>query len=116
MTTSQRRSTSFDSRSVMLFTALALGSMGALQAQNVPAQATSAAPGAPLSSSPSAPANRPGAQAAAAAFERADTNKDGELSVQEAAQLPAIAQRFKELDTDQNGSLSRAEFDKGANS
>lgn len=54
--------------------------------------------------------------AAAAAFDKADSNKDGQLSAQEAATLPAISQRFKELDTDKNGSLSRAEFDKGVQS
>ena len=54
--------------------------------------------------------------AASTAFLRADINKDGQLSLQEAAQLPAIAQRFKELDTDHNGALSLSEFEKGANS
>ena len=54
--------------------------------------------------------------AAAAAFDKADSNKDGQLSAQEAATLPAISQRFKEIDTDKNGSLSRAEFDKGVQS
>jgi Ca2+-binding EF-hand superfamily protein len=49
-----------------------------------------------------------------AAFERADANRDGQLSAQEARQLPAISQRFEEIDSDRNGPLSRAEFDKGA--
>ena len=49
-----------------------------------------------------------------AAFERADANRDGQLSAQEARQLPAISQRFEEIDSDRNGQLSRAEFDKGA--
>ena len=49
-----------------------------------------------------------------AAFERADANRDGQLSAQEARQLPVISQRFEEIDSDRNGQLSRAEFDKGA--
>ncbi|MDR3064012.1 MULTISPECIES: EF-hand domain-containing protein [Comamonas] len=49
-----------------------------------------------------------------AAFERADANHDGQLSAQEARQLPAISQRFEEIDSDRDGQLSRAEFDKGA--
>eukprot|EP01037_Dinobryon_pediforme_P000312 gene312-316_t len=89
----QRRHYSFDTRSVMLFAALSLGGVGALQAQTGGVST-----------------------AAAAAFDKADTNKDGQLSAQEAATLPAISQRFKELDTDKNGSLSRAEFDKGVQS
>jgi hypothetical protein len=32
----------------------------------------------------------------------------------EARQLPVISQRFEEIDSDRNGQLSRAEFDKGA--
>ena len=108
----QRRiSATFDSRSVMLFAALSLGGVSALQAQTAPAKPQSEStfsmgPGPAKSQS----------TAAADAFERADANKDGQLSAQEAARLPAIAQRFKELDADKNGMLSRAEFDKGANS
>ena len=129
-------STAFDARSVMLFAALSLGGIGALQAQtssstspNFPPRFGPAAQSTPQSmSSPAAatPAVAPSigpstapvttSTAASAAFDRADTNKDGQLSPQEAAQLPAIGQRFKELDTDQSGSLSRAEFEKGAQS
>ena len=118
-------STAFDARSVMLFAALSLGGIGALQAQtsssSTPPRFGPAAQSTPQSmSSPAAaaPAAAPvtASTAASAAFDRADTNKDGQLSPQEAAQLPAIGQRFKELDTDQSGSLSRAEFEKGAQS
>ena len=124
MTTLQRRTTSFDTRSVMLFAALTLGGMGALQAQNNSAPSSPSAPQfGPAKSAPSAgsgysvgpgPANNKAANASAAAFERADTNQDGQLSAQEAAHLPAIGQRFQELDADRSGSLSRAEFEKGA--
>ena len=121
-------SAAFDARSVMLFAALTLGGAGALQAQAskpLPPQFGPAASSAPQPAA--APHTTPGTTpvttplstaaataAASAAFARADTNQDGQLSPQETAHLPAIAQRFKELDTDQNGSLSRAEFDKGA--
>ncbi len=125
MKTLQRRSTSFDARSVTLFAALTLGGMGALQAQTGPSAAPFHPAGMPPSSSaqagsavPSGPTARTPLSSATSsmAFERADTNHDGQLSPQEAAQLPAIGQRFKELDTDRSGSLSRAEFEKGANS
>lgn len=52
--------------------------------------------------------------ASQAAFSRADANRDGQLSAQEAATLPAIGNRFKELDADQNGMLSHEEFNEGA--
>ena len=118
----QRRNYSFDTRSVMLFAALSLGGVGALQAQTSspssppqfgPQSKSSAQAGSGFSVGP----NSGGiSSAATAAFDKADVNKDGQLSVQEAATLPAISQRFKELDTDKNGSLSRAEFDKGVQS
>ena len=119
-----QRRTLFDTRSVMLFAAISLGGAGALQAQG---QTSSSSPSfgpteksAPTKTSPftlgpsSSTTSSP--QAASMAFDRADANKDGQLSPQEAAKLPAIGQRFKELDTDKNGMLSREEFEKGANS
>ncbi len=118
----QQRRTLFDTRSVMLFAAISLGGAGALQAQG---QTSSPSPqfGPAEKSAPQAGSNYsigPGSNsssvASAEAFNRADTNKDGQLNAKEATTLPAIGQRFKELDTDQNGTLSRDEFAKGANS
>lgn len=115
----QRRTYTFDTRSVMLFAALSLGGAGALQAQTPSSSPQGGAPsqqsGSKFSSGPSGAPVKPAASSAAA-FDRADANKDGQLSAQEAAQLPAISQRFKQLDADQNGALSRSEFQKGANS
>ncbi|WP_405124774.1 EF-hand domain-containing protein [Pulveribacter suum] len=89
---------------------------GALAHAQPPAPAPSAqiGPSAPTAT----PTFGPGTAAApasttASAFERADTNRDGQLSAAEAAQLPAIGNRFKQLDKDHNGSLSRAEFEAG---
>ena len=121
MKAQQRRLSSFDTRSVMLFAALSLGGVGALQAQTTtspqfgPSDKTAPQAGAKISGGPAVIA-APQSTAATAAFDRADTNKDGQLSAQEAAKLPAIGQRFKELDSDHNGTLSRSEFEKGANS
>lgn len=126
----RRRTYSFDTRSVLLFTALTVGGMGALQAQtgslHPPSSSSSTSSTSPMGAGDTS-APRPGSKSssgptaqsgttASAAFDRADANQDGQLSAQEAAQLPAIAQRFKELDTDRNGLLSRTEFEKGVNS
>jgi hypothetical protein len=51
-----------------------------------------------------------GSEAAMAAFERADANKDGKLSKEESQSLPAIAERFDALDKDKDGALSKEEF------
>lgn len=118
----QRRTYSFDTRSVMLFAAISLSGAGALQAQTTsaspqfgPSEKSAPQAGSKFSSGP-ASATSAQTTAAIAAFDRADANKDGNLSPQEAAKLPAIGQRFKELDADKNGGLSRSEFEKGANS
>jgi hypothetical protein len=47
-----------------------------------------------------------------AAFDRADTNRDGKLSKKEAEALPAVSSNFAQIDSDKNGSLSRDEFSK----
>jgi Ca2+-binding EF-hand superfamily protein len=44
------------------------------------------------------------------AFERSDKNADGKLSKEEAESLPAIAQRFEQIDTDKDGFISKAEY------
>jgi hypothetical protein len=120
----QRRTYAFDTRSVMLFAALSLGGTAALHAQTTPSspQFGPAEKTAPPSGSrfSMGPTESPGTQAppmsSAQLFERADTNQDSKLSVQEAARLPAIAQRFSQLDSDKDGSLSRSEFEKGTSS
>jgi Ca2+-binding EF-hand superfamily protein len=48
-----------------------------------------------------------------AAFSRADTNKDGKLSKEEAERMPAIAAKFAELDKNADGFLSVDEFSAG---
>ncbi|RYH20337.1 MAG: EF-hand domain-containing protein [Alcaligenaceae bacterium] len=114
----QRRSYKFDTRSVMLFAALSMGGVGALQAQTsspqtAPAQKAPAAKDAPYTYGPGT--GNP-SRAATTAFNRADADKDGKLNEKEAEQLPAISQRFKQLDSDKNGSLSPTEFEKGLHS
>lgn len=113
----QRRSYSFDTRSVMLFAALALGGAAALHAQTA-SSSPQFGPGGKGNTQSSGsgytigPA-RATANPASEAFERVDTNKDGQLSPTEVAGLPGIVQMFTEFDIDKSGSLSREEFEKG---
>jgi Ca2+-binding EF-hand superfamily protein len=47
-------------------------------------------------------------------FNDADTNADGQLSLEEAqAKMPRLAERFAALDTDKNGQLSKEELRHG---
>lgn len=113
--TTRRPLSSFDARSVMLFAALSMG--GALAQAQQPAPSPQPKFQIGPSERPAQPSFGPGGAATAAAgsaFERADTNRDGQLSAAEAAQLPAIGNRFQQLDKDRSGGLSRAEFDAGA--
>ncbi len=47
------------------------------------------------------------------AFTQADTNGDGKLSKEEAAQVPTVGAKFEQLDRDRDGSLSLEEFGAG---
>ena len=121
--TPQRRTLpSFDARSVMLFAALTVGGAAA-QAQTPSAPSAQpqyqTGPG-PATTQPKATfggsSTTTPSVSSASAFERADANRDGQLSSAEAGQLPAIANRFQALDKDKNGSLSRTEFEAGSRS
>lgn len=115
----------FDTRSVMLIAAMALGGSASLHAQTKPPLQTPAAPAHSIGQSSFATGGTSQASSghtaptatfgpASAAFARADTNHDGKLSPQEAKVLPAIDNRFEQIDTDHDGVLSREEFDQGA--
>jgi len=89
----------FETCSVALITAFVIGTAPFARAQG-------SAPAAPSTQGNSGDAG------SAAAFARADKNKDGKLSREEAQALQAVAQRFDQIDADGDGAISRAEFDK----
>lgn len=47
-------------------------------------------------------------------FEQTDANKDGVISSAEAKKDTTLSRMFKQLDTDSDGKLTRAEYDAGA--
>lgn len=115
----QRRHFPFDARSVMLFAAIAVGGTAAQAQTSSPTTAAqSRYQVGPGPSSPSQATFGGGStqQTLDGAFDRADANQDDKLSAAEAAALPAIGNRFKALDRDQDGVLSRTEFAAGARS
>lgn len=114
-----RRTHFFEARSVLLFAALSLGAVAASQAQTQPGTQGGASFGPGSSASTVAPKFTIGPEvtpAIKAAFDKADGNHDGQLTSQETATLPAMGNRFKQLDVDKNGFLSPAEFAQGAQS
>ena len=90
----------FETRSVALFASLAAAS-GIACAQ------FSVGPAAPTK--PAAVSN-----AAEQAFRKLDVNGDGGISRQEARASTNLVRAFDKADTDRNGVLSRAEFEKAA--
>ena len=53
---------------------------------------------------------RVGSKSADAAFNRADTNRDGRLDREEAEHFPVLSQRFDVIDTNRDSFISREEF------
>jgi EF hand len=89
----------FEAKSVGLFGALIFtASMAHAQAQ---------APAAPAAPSAAGADNAKMMEA----FDRADKNRDGNLTKDEADSLPAVAQRFEQIDSDKNGAISKKEFE-----
>lgn len=110
----------FRLRSVLLFATLVIGAAITTHAQNTVAtprgpnnpsvqMATAAAPDA-------IPHNKLMAKDVDAAFNRADANRDGKLSRQEAQHFPAVVPRFDQIDSNHDGFLSRDEFRQAAGS
>lgn len=106
----------FEVFSVVLFSALTFGGGGMAYAQSASSSARDSKETTRMVTSGAATGVQQAPMAnnsAQAAFERSDANRDGQLSREEARQLPAVSQRFEEMDSDHNGQLSRTEFDKG---
>lgn len=102
----------FEASSVVLVAALALGALAAVTASHAQTSPPAATP-APAAAGGAAKAS---AKDVDAAFARADVNKDGKLDKKEAEVMPAIAERFGQLDADSDGAISRGEFSKAAGS
>lgn len=105
----------FELRSVLLIAALAAGAVGAARAQAAPPAAASPnSPPSQVEAPAAVPQNRTTTKDVEAAFSRADANKDGKLDRQEAEHLPAVAQRFDQIDTNHDSFISLAELTKAA--
>ena len=105
--TQKRRVLNTTTRKVLVLTALSFGIASGVQAQVIgPSADPATAP--PANAAPAAKTPR----IDPAAFNKADTNKDDRLSRVEVQNLPSVAQHFRLLDTDQDGTLSRSEFSK----
>ena len=94
----------FELSSVVLMSALVLCGASIAQAQSTAS---------PMTGTP--PANAT-AKALDAAFTKADVNKDGKLDKKEAQMMPAVADRFEQLDANGDGFISREEFSRAAGS
>jgi hypothetical protein len=109
----------FEICSVLLLAALVMGAAHSAQAQT-PSSAASPAYSPPSQTAMSVtsvgiPPNK-APHDLDAAFKRADTNRDGQLSRQEIEHFPALTHRFEQLDGNSDGALSPDEFRQAAGS
>ena len=103
----------FDARSLVLFASLTMGGTQAILAQSTTPAASQPAWTAPAAHVAQATPAAPASSSVDQAFDRADANGDGKLTLREAERFPAVAERFSQFDQDKNGSLSREEFAQG---
>jgi Ca2+-binding EF-hand superfamily protein len=109
----------FEVPSLLLMAALALGAGSAAHAQGATPSTgatnnSAASQMAPLAAAGAIPANKATRMDLDAAFNRADVNRDGQLSRTEAEHFPAVAQRFEQIDSNHDGFISREEFNQAA--
>ena len=96
----------FEARSVLLVATLTFAGIAGAQGQT-----SSPAPSRDMpAAADSVSANKATSFDLNAAFDRADADKDGKLSRTEAENLPVVAQRFEQIDTDRDTFVSREEL------
>lgn len=101
---------SFKSRTLIAGAAIALLSTSAVWAQSTAPAMGGATP--PAAAAPSGGDKPMSAKDMAAAFTKADGNKDGKLDKMEAEGVPGLAAKFEQVDADGDKMVSKAEFDK----
>ena len=110
----------FEISSVLLVAVLVMGAAHSAQAQTSPAAAAPGySPPSQMAMSVTAvaiPPNQATGKTVEAAFQRADTSRDGQLSRQETERFPALAQRFEQVDSNGDHFLSPDEFRRAAGS
>ena len=73
-------------------------------------------PSVPSGAAGGIPQNKVSSKEVDAAFDRADTNKDGRLDRKEAEKMPAVAKNFDQVDSNHDGFISRDELNRLAGS
>jgi EF hand len=102
---------SFKSRTLIAGAAITLLSTSAVWAQST-APAMGGATPPPTGAAPAGGDKPMSAKDMAAAFTKADANKDGKLDKIEAEAVPGLAAKFDQVDTDGDKFVSKAEFEK----
>ncbi|MBX3654881.1 MAG: EF-hand domain-containing protein [Ramlibacter sp.] len=111
----RRRIPNFETRSLALFATLSLGTVMALHAQT--ATPSNPATGSGTTTLPSAAPSSHGDKGGwplaqiNEAFRQLDANQDNTISRAEAQKAPGVARHFDRADTNQDGSLSASEFE-----
>ncbi|MFZ4289152.1 hypothetical protein [Variovorax sp. HJSM1_2] len=98
--------TNFEVSSVALLATLVLGGAATLHLRARADEASSAKPNTPY-----VQVSGISSRSATLAFQRADNNRDGKLSREEAERLPAVAEVFQENDRNKDGYLQPEEFE-----